>query len=147
MGYFVRIIESTARIPKAHLQRAYEKMCALNTTHHNLKRGGSHQGGKKTASWFSWMDADYPSTCKDAQAILDMLGFYTEYDESGDLLITGYDNKTGQEDLFLDTIENEATGSITWLGEGGERWSKAFRGHDVIEMACASHPAPPKLLK
>jgi hypothetical protein len=66
MGYYVRIVNSTARIPAANLDRAYQRMCALNHTHDHVKRGGSWGGGKQTAKWFSWMDADYPATCADA---------------------------------------------------------------------------------
>lgn len=128
MGYYVEIEKSTAVIPAANLERAYKKMCALNTTHDHLKRGGSNRGGK----WFSWMDENYPNTCKDAQAVLEALGFYTHY-ENGDLHIDGYDNKTGQEDLFLSAIENDVKGEIEWRGEDGERWTTLFYGDNVIE--------------
>jgi len=141
MGYYVEIINSTAKIPAANLKRAYQKMCALNTTHHKEKRGGSWSGGKQDAAWFSWMDANYPETCKDAQAILEQLGFYTELNEQGDLLITGYDSKMGQEDLFLKAIENDAEGEIEWVGENHERWTTTFHGDNVFEAE-----APVKLL-
>lgn len=125
--------KSTARIPAANLQRAYEKMCALNETHHNKKRGGSWEGGKQTAAWFSWMDANYPETCSDAKAILEQLGFYCSYDENGDLLIEEYNSKTGQEDLFLQAISSETLGEISWLGEDGETWQTTFVGDSVLE--------------
>lgn len=135
MGYYVRITKSDARIPAANLKRAYQKMCALNHTHHKQKRGGSFSGNKlePNSSWFSWMDPDYPKTCKDAQAVLEMLGFDTEYTDHGDLLIVGYDNKTGQEDLFLKAIENEAVGSMEWIGEDGEGYTTEFTGGTVLE--------------
>jgi hypothetical protein len=133
MGYNVEIIRSTATIPAANLKRAYEKMCALNTTHHDQKRGGSYSGGAKTEHWFSWMDSNYPETCTDAKAVLEQLGFYTEFNQQGDLLITGYDSKMGQEDLFLKAIENEASGEIEWVGEDHERWTTVLRGSDVID--------------
>lgn len=133
MGYFVQITDSSARIPAANLQRAYEKMCALNVTHDAQKRGGSYERGVQTARWFSWMDANYPETCKDAQAILEQLGFETEYAPNGDLLILGYDNKRGQEELFLLAIDEETIGTIRWVGEEGESWETIFAGGDVIE--------------
>lgn len=142
MGYYVQITKSTAVIPKANLQRAYEKMCALNVTHHNQKHGGSYKGGEKCESWFSWMDANYPAKCKDAQAVLDMLGFSTEYNQQGDLLITYYDNKMGQEDLFMEAIKNEAVGKIHWRGEEGDAWTTEFFGDLVIEAE-----QPVRLLK
>lgn len=133
MGYYVRIVRSDAVIPKANLTRAYEKMCALNVTHDAQKRGGSYSGGKKTESWFSWMDANYPETCKDAKAVLEQLGFDCEYNAQGDLLIQGYDNKMGQEDLFLKAIENEATGQIRWVGEEDDVYYTNFKGDTVID--------------
>lgn len=133
MGYNVEIIKSTAKIPAANLDSAYQKMCALNYTHHDQKRGGGWEGGKKVAGWFSWMDANYPETCRDANAVLEQLGFYTEYNEQGDLLITGYDSKMGQEDLFLKAIENDASGEIEWVGEDHERWTTVLHGDHVLE--------------
>jgi hypothetical protein len=141
MGYYIQTINSTARIPQQNLQKAYEVMCALNQTHDHVKRGGSWSGGKQAAKWFSWMDADYPSKCADAAAILGMLGFETQYNDQGDLLITHYDNKTGQEDLFLKSIKNLTTGSIVWQGEEGESWTTEFYGDQVVEM-----PQPTKLI-
>jgi len=136
MGYYVEIEKSTAVIPAANLDRAYKKMCALNTTHDHKKTGGSWGGGKQTAKWFAWMDANYPDTCKDARAVLDALGFYTHYDEQGNLHIDGYDNKTGQEDLFLHSIADDVTGKIEWRAEDGERWTTLFYGDSVIDGEC-----------
>ena len=133
MGYFVEIEGSTAVIPAANLERAYEKMCALNTTHDHKKTGGNNHGGR----WFAWMDANYPDTCKDAQDVLEALGFYTHY-ENGNLHIDGYDNKTGQEDLFLHSIADDVTGKIEWRGEDGERWTTLFYGDYVIDGECTN---------
>ena len=135
MGYYVKIVKSNAYIPAANLQRAYKKMCALNVTHHSVKRGYRYSGGEKLAFWFSWMDENYPETCKDAQAVLEQLGFSTEYNDAGDLLLTGYDNKTGQEELFLKAIEEDGVGSIVWEGECDETWTTFFVGGTVIESS------------
>lgn len=141
MGYNIQIDRSTAVIPAANLKRCWEKMCALNVTHDHVKRGGSWSGGRQQDRWFSWMDANYPQTCPTAQAILEQLGFYTEVADNGDLHITGYDSKMGQEDLFLEAIINEATGVIHWHGEDGENWVTEFKGDIVIDAE-----APVKLL-
>ena len=133
MGYYVEIVSSDAFIPKANLQSAYEKMCALNVTHHNEKSGGSWEGGKKVESWFSWMDSNYPETCKDAKEILEQLGFECEYDDDGNLDIQGYDSKMGQEALFMEAIKYDAEGVIVWQGEENERWTVQFLGDSVIE--------------
>jgi hypothetical protein len=137
MGYNVQIKNSNAKIFASNLARAYEKMCALNVTHHSAKRGGSWSGGKQTEKWFSWMDANYPETCSDAQAILEQMGFETSYDTNGDLLIDGYDNKSGQEDLFLEAIKYDATGKIEWFGEDGSTWTTEFCGDTVLEQSAS----------
>ena len=133
MGYYVEIEKSTAVVPAANLERVYEKMCALNITHDHKKRGGCFGGGVQKAKWFSWMDANYPDTCKDARAVLEALGFETHYAENGDLHIDHYDNKTGQEGLFLHSIEDDVSGKIEWRGEDGERWTTMFFGDYVID--------------
>lgn len=141
MGYYVSIVESTAKIPANNLEKAYKAMCALNTTHDHVKRGGSWSGGKQTKRYFSWMDENYPETCSDANEILNQLGFETEYDDNGDLLIVDYDNKAGQEDLFLKAIDHLAVGEITWKGEEGETWTTEF---NVLEgtLIKGELPAP-----
>lgn len=133
MGYNVRVVKSTARIPAANLETAYQVMCALNTTHDNQKRGGSWSGGEQTGRWFPWVDENYPETCPDARAVLEQLGFETQYDTNGDLLLTHYDSKTGQEDLFLAAIQNLALGRIHWMGEDGETYTTDFLGHTVVD--------------
>lgn len=135
MGYYVRIIRSTAVIPKAALPTVYQKMCALNTTHHDQKHGGRWSGNEKVESWFSWMDSDYDVTCKDACEIFEMLGFEVEYDAAGNLEILGYDDKTGQEGLFLDAIKYDGFGVIEWLGEGGDIYKTEFLGDTVVDEA------------
>lgn len=126
MGYYVEIVESTAYIP-AHLTAlAYERMCELNKRN-DLKLGGSWFGGEQREWWFSWMDPNYPETCKDAQEVLEQLGFeVSKMIEVGvdgfGLKIVGYDSKTGQEDLFLCVIKDLIHGKIKWEGEDGEKW-------------------------
>lgn len=132
MGYYVQIRKSTAKLPKCNEAAAYAAMCALNVTHDNQKRGGSWSGGKQDAKWFSWMNANYPETCKDAGEIFEALGFdITRHDDG--ITLDYYDSKTGQEDLFLQAIENLVTGEINWMGEDGELYDTIFKGDNVIE--------------
>lgn len=131
MGYNVKIIESTAFIPNENLEKAYDVMCALNTTHHHLKRGGSFGRGHEN-KWFSWMHADYPSRCIHASEILKMLGFETTETVIG-LKIIDYDSKTGQENLFLESIKYLAIGYIKWRAEDDEEWITQFYGDSVIK--------------
>lgn len=133
MGYYVRIVKSTAFVPAKNLDRVYDIMCSLNETHDHEKRGGTWCGGKRTVKCFSWMDENYPETCKDAQAIFNQLGFETTYDDVGNLHLVAYDSKMGQEDLFLKSISTNVIGKIDWIGEEGETWSTVFMGDTVID--------------
>lgn len=133
MGYYVQIKKSNAKILSQNLGRAYEKMCALNITHDDQKRGGSWSGGKQISKHFSWMDGNYPDTCANAKEILEQMGFETEYDRMGNLWLTGYDSKMGQEDIFLEAIKFDGVGKIEWFGEDGETWVTEFEGDTVLE--------------
>ena len=133
MGYYVRIIKSTAFVPAENLDRVYDIMCSLNETHDHEKHGGSWGGTKRTEKRFSWMDENYPETCKDAQTIFNQLGFETTYDDVGNLHLVAYDNNMGQEDLFLKSISTNVIGKIDWIGEDGETWSTVFMGDTVID--------------
>ncbi len=132
MGYYVKIRKSTAKLPKRNEAAAYAAMCALNVTHDNEKRGGSWGGGKQEKKWFSWMDENYPDTCKDAGDIFEMMGFEITRSDDG-ITLDYYDNKTGQEDLFLKAIENLVEGRIDWIGEDGELFDTVFQGDNVID--------------
>lgn len=52
MGYYVRIIKSTAFIPYKNLDRAYMIMCSLNETHDHEKHGGGMERRKKNCKMF-----------------------------------------------------------------------------------------------
>ena len=132
MGYYVRLEESTAVLPKKHQAEAYRRMCALNDND-DLKQGGCF-GPDGEEKWFSWMDSNYPDTCADAKAILADLRFWFDENEDGDLLFTEYDSKAGQEDLFIFTIGNLMTGYMVWCGEDGDKWRWEFGPDGVKEL-------------
>lgn len=133
MGYYVEIIHSDFSIPAENIDEAYNRLISLNDRD-DLKRGGSYGGENDSRSprpvgydyhpgkWFSWMDANYPARCRSLRDIFIELGFDVDESIDGDLLITGYDNKTGQEDIFLDEIIDLTIGTISWRGEDGQTW-------------------------
>lgn len=144
MGYEVRIKESTFVIPAENLDEAYNRMCQLNFLVPNaMKRGGSWGGvnDRKTAPefgphkgcWFSWIEWNYHEECKNAEEILQQLGFFTSTDEDGNLHIDNYDSKTGQEDLFLASISDLAKGYIIWIGEEDDLWGETYGGKFVVK--------------
>jgi hypothetical protein len=125
MGYFVEIRYADWMLPRKHYGEAYKRMCELNVTHHSVKRGGSFRkdenGIAHESKWFSWMSPNYPEILTTANEIFEELGFEINVSDHG-TEICGYDNKTGQEDLFLEACCPWASGYIVWNGEDADRW-------------------------
>lgn len=148
MGYYVQGYGNIT-IQKSNEEKAYQAMCALNDLDH-LKRGGSWSAltdadgsrpsgmGFHPNRWFSWMDPNYPETCQDFLSVLNDLGFGVEVDSVSnghtDYRVS-YDNKSGQEDLFLEAIAPYVEGgSIEWFGEDGERWLNKFENGTMATL-------------
>lgn len=127
MGYYVSGGGNECRILAEYKNEAYRLMCELNK-HDDLKSGGG-----RTAKWFSWMSADYPSDCKNAAEILEMLGFEVSEADNGDLSLDAFESKSGDEDKFLDAIGHLMRGEFFWQGEDGERWKHEF-GPDGMKV-------------
>ena len=127
MGYYVQITESTTVIPNENKAKVLHIWKTLNNPKFNSKkRGGGYSGGKQVSYWYSWMTEDYDQTCNTVEEILSMLGFDQETLASGDILVTGYDNKMGQEQVFFDAIAHLVNGQMHWVGESGEHWCWDF---------------------
>lgn len=152
MGYYVEIIFSDYCIPADNVDEAFKRFIALNDID-NAKRGGQFGGEISSkdprpegmnyhpSRWYSWMSADYPSHSNNAEDVLEALGFDIAHGEDGkSILITGYNNKTGQEDIFLDSIYDLTTGSIEWRGEDGQVWfTDAGIFRDYLSQAISDH--------
>jgi len=126
MGYYVSG-NGQLRIKKENLDKAYEALMALQDAPNKAKRGGSSGGGTEPRFWYSWMPEDL-RTLKDTKEVFDTLGFETTIDDSnGDLVITCYESKTGQEEVFFAAaapfIED---GEYEWTGEDSEFWLWEF---------------------
>ena len=120
MGYYITLQDANFTIPADKLDEATRRLKALNHKPGVYKRGGSYSGGKQAASWFSWMSEKYDEELDSAKEIFEALGFDTETNEAGDLSLVYYDNKTGQEDLFLQEVSDLAN----------EGWYLQFHGED-----------------
>ena len=140
MGYFVEG-NGVITMPHDNEDKAYQALCDLNKKDH-LKRGGSWGGELNSESprpsgldyhparWFSWMDPNYPAKCKNWKQIMEMVGFEFSGDHQttmrdgrkATVYYLNYDNKTGQEELFLNALSPFAEGSIDWRGEDGDMW-------------------------
>ena len=117
MGYYVRIDDASWIVTESA-----ETLSALHemvTKYHAIKRGGSSNG----ESWFSWMSDETILGCTTAQQVFTELGFETTA-EGDSFAIHGYDNKTGQEDLFLAVVAPfTVNGSyMDWVGEDDNRY-------------------------
>lgn len=127
MGYYVKIVSGVVTIPKETQERVLNRWKMINGPEFDhIKRGGSFSGGSKHESWYSWMDKDYHLTVKSCEEVLDMLGFDFTVEDNGDISVTGYDNKTGQEDKFFAAIHKWVHGGFTWMGEDEECYYWTF---------------------
>lgn len=140
MGYYVQG-HGSITIDKNEITSAYKAMCALNQDD-SLKRGGRSGGNGPDqnsprpdglnyhpARWFSWLDPNYPDTCLTFDKILEQLGFDFTINDNGDVATYDlhYDNKTGQEELFLEAIAPYViSGELEWSGEDGQMWKNVF---------------------
>lgn len=131
MGYYVTLTQSNAYIPHDDLERAYDLLCEINQYNH-LKGGGrwprEDKQGPHEGVWFSWMPWNYPDVCETAQAVLERVGFDMYADDNGDLWITSYNDKTGDEEHFLNALTPVLRGSLgeparfVWVGEDHDMW-------------------------
>lgn len=137
MGYYVVLTDADFLIPKANEAAALAALKALNDPKNDAKKqGGSYSGGGKTESWYSWMDADYDKKVKSCAEVFELLGFEVEESAEG-LRLTGYDNKTGQEDLFLAAVAPyvRAGSFLDWRGEDGMLYRFTFDGKRMQELS------------
>ena len=125
MGYYVNG-NGQLRIKAENLGKAYEALMALQDAPPKAKRGGSSGGSEAPRYWYSWMPEDL-RTLPDTKSVFETLGFEVSDDENGDLLISCYDNKTGQEEVFFAAaapfIED---GDYEWTGEDSDFWAWEF---------------------
>lgn len=133
MGYYITLQDSSFRIPKESQDEAFERLKALNHKPGVPKSGGGFRDGEKVESWFSWMAPDYDEHVSSLAELFGMLGFTAEFDKDGALLLTHYDDKIGDEKLFLEEIADLVPeGAIMdWVGEDGERWRYQFDGESM----------------
>jgi len=128
MGYYVTLTDSQFVVPET--PEVLAAIHEMETKYNDLKRGGG--GGK---SWFSWMpDLRTLTSVKD---VFQTLGFHCCINEEGGVSLYGYDDKTGQESIFLAVVAPFVEeGSFTqWLGEEGEVWKYVVKDGKLHEVA------------
>lgn len=127
MGYYVKG-HGSVKIAEENLGKAYEALMALQDLPDEAKRGGGYSGGQRTGAWYSWMPSDL-RTLPDTRAVFVELGFDTDVDTQGNLVIFAYDNKTGQEEVFFAAAAPfiKEGGEFYWEGEDGMLYKWEFR--------------------
>jgi hypothetical protein len=128
MGYSVTMGDSYAILPTENQPEAYRRLCDLNKQH-DLKGGGSWVGDAQVQRWFRWMPSNYDEICLNTKEILETVGFQTENGNEG-LEVNYYEQKTGDEDLFIATIADLflPDSYMEWRGEDGAMYRWDFGG-------------------
>ncbi len=142
MGYNWVLDESSVILPET--DKLLTILHNMNTKYHLVKRGGSSDGRK----WFSWMAEDYDKTLLSVREIFENLGFECEdyeYDEddvknekdeyNNYIQLIGYNNKRGQEMLFLAEAAPfiDSHSYMRFTGEDGIIYEYTFEGGKMYE--------------
>lgn len=138
MSYYVSLTNSTFTIKKDKLDDAYRAMCALNDIP-GIKRGERYPRDESEPepnenTWFSWMPWNYPSVYKSAMEIFTALGFHAVIEDAG-LMLVGYEDKAGQERLFIEAVAPYSTGFLEWRGEDGSMWREEVVDGAIVERS------------
>lgn len=123
MGYYVELTAAEFEIPEN--EQVLQVLKDLNHKPGVVKNGGSYAGGKKQKSWFSWLAPDYDQHVTSVYEMFEMLGFDCSLStDQSTVMLMGYDNKIGQEHLFIEAVAPYvAEGSyLQWRGEDGAEW-------------------------
>jgi hypothetical protein len=139
MGYYITA-EGVVKVPVRDEAAAVAALKALNHDH-GMKRGGGGRGDDPyEVKWYSWMPPRYHENddLRSVRHILEMLGFEVSLDTDGvtNVYTVTYDNKTGQEDVFLNRLAEFAHIVIEVKGEDGAmwRWVNTSVGHPLMEQ-------------
>lgn len=143
MGYFIEIMESDAYVPANQIEAACRGLESMMQPDEVAKngQGGSWGDGERKQVWYSWVDTQQ---CIDLLAKNDLQGFIEHWgfetylnQKTGDLEITGYDRKAGDQDYMLHNLAPfiaDGT-SMKWRGEEGEMWAFVFENGKMLEKS------------
>lgn len=139
MGYFITA-EGVVEVPVRDEAAAVAALKALNHDH-GMKRGSGGRGDDPyEVKWYSWVPPRYheDENLRTVGDVLEMLGFAVSPGVSSGVNVysVAYDNKHGQEEVFLNTIAKYGHVVITVRGEDGEmwRWANASAGLPLVEQ-------------
>lgn len=139
MGYYITA-EGTVEVPVRDEAAAVAALKALNHDHGMKRGGGGSSDDPYENKWYSWMPPRYheDENLRSVRHILEMLGFEVSLYTDGvtNVYSVFYDNKNGQESVFLNTISKYGRVSIRVKGEDGAmwRWYNTSVGQPLIEQ-------------
>lgn len=147
MGYYITLKECNVAIPRAMEGVALKALHALDN-YDQLKSGGEWggPGGTKKRAWYAWMPTDLTSITT-LEEFLQNIGFETRSDDV-EITITGYDSKTGAEQIFMWAIapyviladkESHDDPYMFWQGEDGSMWRWTFVDGELHEESAMVH--------
>jgi hypothetical protein len=114
MGYYIHTEDCTLRIPAANLAAAWDRFAELDK-----RKDLQHHRGEGLVG-FSFLPINFTESINSVAGVLEALGFDVQQDaDDADLYIHGYNDKAGQEDLFLFALSGLMDGYVEWMGEDG----------------------------
>jgi len=118
VGYYVELVEADFTIPER--EDVLEALRAMPKKYKEFQRGGNGAGER----WFSWMTDEEIESAESVRSIFESLGFECRDYGNGTFGLDNYNNKTGQEDMFLAVVAPfvEKDSYTQWRGEDGEVW-------------------------
>lgn len=137
MGYYVTY-EGEITFPSDREDEIVAALKALNHRH-DLKTGGRspRSGDPYEDAWFSWLPSRYHEddslqTVEDVLRLLGFDNFYTEITGDQTTLTVTYDNKMGNEDVFLNELGKFALVDLYVTGEDGDRWRYLTKDGELL---------------
>lgn len=129
MGYYIHTEDCTLRIPAANLAAAWDRFVELDK-----RKDLQHHRGEGLVG-FSFLPVNFTENIDSVAGVLEALGFDVQQDaDDADLYIHAYNDKAGQEDLFLFALSGLMDGYIEWMGEDGS--SSCYTFHLDRDAIC-----------
>ena len=124
MGYYISA-EGVIEMPRSLESEALHALKMLNYDH-EAKRGGILGNPEATfeTRWYSWMPERWHDDVASIGDVLELVGFGVDKSRMAglDVYTLTYDNKTGQEEVFLNRLADYAQVDVEFTGEDGLRW-------------------------
>lgn len=137
-GYYVKLINSYAILYKENHSEILERWHEMNNKKYdNIKSGSVSDRTGILSKHYSWMPTDYDKITHTAQEVLKHLSFEFSENEKGDIIIEGFDNRSGQENLFFKKIGDlvPAGSLMQWSVSGGGEYAWVFDGAKMQELS------------